>query len=374
MNLTSLLRTETDLCQVAIATPPQGQAQDFDSPAPLKAGIVTVTAALTTLSIAFTGGRLHTNFRKLSWGDGFVLAALLIDIAGGVLMCAFADYSRHMWDIPLCWPITRYMQVFTISTAMRWAIRLGLLLNFLVYSISFVVWCYTAAPHVGHSWLSLAEETALDPNVFEFRYAEAQAPVVLALDLYMFFLPLPAVAGLNMSASKRLRLFLVFGTALLGIVACAVNLTYRVVAVRSSDRTYFGAIIFIATQVEMSAAIIVASMPAFSKFFRGCIWGSTIIMSLRTIIAGNRGPHSHKSLSRYRRGPNQPRTGRDEHRAGAKRQHQDLLDESWLMDSELDFGNEGSGPMIASPGAVYFDGVRTSSDDCWESEVGDRRA
>lgn len=98
---------------------------------------------------------------------------------------------------------------------MRWAIRLGLLMNFLVYSISFVVWCYTAAPHAGQSWLSLAEETALSPNVFDFHYAEGQAPVVLALDLYMFLLPLTAVAGLRMSVRKRLRLLAVFSTALL---------------------------------------------------------------------------------------------------------------------------------------------------------------
>lgn len=98
---------------------------------------------------------------------------------------------------------------------MRRAICLGHLLNFLVYATSIVVWCYTAAPHAGQTWATLAEQTALDPEPLDFRYAEAQALVVLALDLYMFLLPLPAVASLHLSTRKRLRLVAVFGTGVL---------------------------------------------------------------------------------------------------------------------------------------------------------------
>lgn len=62
---------------------------------------------------------------------------------------------------------------------------------------------------------TLVERTALDPNIFGFHYAEAQAPVVLMLDLYILVLPLPAIAVLKMSVRKRIRVIAVFGTAAL---------------------------------------------------------------------------------------------------------------------------------------------------------------
>lgn len=73
MSVEDFLSLGTDLCQLAIATPPKGQVRDFDRPATLKTVIVAITVILTPLSIVFAGGRLHTNIRKLSWGDGMYM-------------------------------------------------------------------------------------------------------------------------------------------------------------------------------------------------------------------------------------------------------------------------------------------------------------
>lgn len=108
-----------------------------------------------------------------------------------------------------------FQQVFDISTAMRWAIRAGYLVNFLVYFLSIGVWSYYSAPLVGQSWEDIVEEAARKPDLISFHYAVGQAPVVLLLDLYILVLPLPTILGLKLSARKRLRLVAVFGVGVL---------------------------------------------------------------------------------------------------------------------------------------------------------------
>lgn len=100
---------------------------------------------------------------------------------------------------------------------MRWAIRAGHAVNFLVYAVSIAVWSYAAAPRPGEAWDDLLREMERRPDRFglEFRYAEGQAPFVLLLDLYMFLLPLPCIAGLKLSFGKRLRVMAIFGVAAL---------------------------------------------------------------------------------------------------------------------------------------------------------------
>lgn len=76
----------------------------------------------------------------------------------------------------------------------------------------------------------------------------------------------------------------------------------------------------------MNVAIIVTSMPAFSKFFRMYVWSSRILNALRT--AGRLGEAGSGKLFKpqNRVDPNQHRTGRDEHRAQKRRNYYELDD------------------------------------------------
>lgn len=60
----------TNLCQIAIASPPHGHVSNLDDPASMRLLIIATTVVCTTLSAVFTFGRLYSNIKKLSWSDG----------------------------------------------------------------------------------------------------------------------------------------------------------------------------------------------------------------------------------------------------------------------------------------------------------------
>lgn len=98
---------------------------------------------------------------------------------------------------------------------MRRAIQAGIVANCLIYLISIIIWSRTSTPNPGQTWEAMIVDGYLHPDFFEFKFAEGQAPVVVALDVYMFLLPFPALTRLRLSLKAKIRFVAVFGTALL---------------------------------------------------------------------------------------------------------------------------------------------------------------
>lgn len=70
MSVASLFPPGTDLCQIAMASPQEGQVSNLDDPPLLRTEMITLTVVLTSLTTIFVSGRLHANIKKLSWSDG----------------------------------------------------------------------------------------------------------------------------------------------------------------------------------------------------------------------------------------------------------------------------------------------------------------
>lgn len=89
----------------------------------------------------------------------------------------------------------------------------------------------------------------------------------------------------------------------------------------------------------MNVATVVASMPAFTAFFRVYIWDSRVLRSLRMRMGGSDTAEDPDKIAarKLRLDPNQPRTGRDEHRGQMRRVYHEL-DDSWLMNTQSTAG------------------------------------
>lgn len=126
----SSLPPGTDLCAIPAAEPPPGQTSNFVNPPNLATETIAVTTVTLTWATLFTAARLYTNFRKLTWADGFVLIALVLSATYNALVldsqflvyeiCRLIrlmirlvlKYTRHQWDIPACWFTARYMKAW----------------------------------------------------------------------------------------------------------------------------------------------------------------------------------------------------------------------------------------------------------------------
>lgn len=108
----SSLPPGTDLCAIPAAEPPPGQTSNFVNPPNLATETIAVTTVTLTWATLFTAARLYTNFRKLTWADGFVLIALVLSATYNALVLDMLKYTRHQWDIPACWFTARYMKAW----------------------------------------------------------------------------------------------------------------------------------------------------------------------------------------------------------------------------------------------------------------------
>ncbi|KAF3762949.1 hypothetical protein M406DRAFT_357647, partial [Cryphonectria parasitica EP155] len=294
------------LCLIAPVQPPDGYTSNLVNPPSLANTAIAVCSIMIFWASVLMAGRLYVNFRKLAVADYVAIAAFIFDVAHAVVVILTRRWFRHEWDIPICWFTGEYMkidfansiiapfavglsktsvflillQIFSVKQSMRWAIYAGIAVNAIVYVPNLFVTGFLGAPHAGETWSDL---------VVNQRPADAkwlgtyQGPCAVLLDIYIFILPFPILKTLNMPRKLRLKLFILFGTALMGIVASVIACVYRFrLIVASGDDTWADAQVFLPIIVEDFVTLIVGCMPAFATFLRLHVANSTFYKKLRT--------------------------------------------------------------------------------------------
>lgn len=104
-----------------------------------------------------------------------------------------------------------FSQIFSIKGSMKTAIRIGLVLNFLLYFTGIPVEAYYQAPNIGQKWETLMLSEKLRQAIY---WGLVQSSVAIVLDLYIFILPLPVIAQLHIPSRKQAKLGAIFSTAL----------------------------------------------------------------------------------------------------------------------------------------------------------------
>ncbi|KAI1110850.1 hypothetical protein F5Y14DRAFT_336819 [Nemania sp. NC0429] len=335
----------TDLCQIPIGIPPDGQGPDFNDVG-LTSLTISFTVILTAIAIVFAFGRLVANIRKLGLSDLFVLFAAIANVIYAVFMIVYVKYDRHQWNLPLCWingeyelvaylyesltclslffsktaTLLLFRQVFNVSRAMNIAIWIGIAVSFALYGSSLGALSYFSAPHAGQTWDGVATQAIITnlsplykgvaPIVIPLYWGVAQGAIGTVFDIYIFILPLPILARLNLSNKRKLQISALFFVAILGVVGSVVSLAYRVVSIHgpTPDLTYSAAVLLNCNLIEMNIALVVCSTPAFANFMRNYVMQSRIFKSLRSSLGSS---NSGLIRSKISLGPNRPRTGRD---------------------------------------------------------------
>ncbi|KAI0169802.1 hypothetical protein GGR52DRAFT_551635 [Hypoxylon sp. FL1284] len=289
----------TDPCSIPVASLPAGQEEPhFVNPPSQEKMTIGISIVLLVLTTAFVTARISANWHNLRWPDWFTLFAFASNTANIGIIMSLSKYSRHQWDMPMCWILDAgylkglyaqmmtyamallfskaaifllYLQIFGIKASMHIAVYIGLAFNALLYTTFIPTASIFSAPRPGRPWVSIATE--------DNSHILASCGVVIGvssviLDVYILVLPLPIIYHLATSSSRRLQLAAVFGAALAGVVASIISLVYRVKLLQdANDRTWNRALVVAANAAENSVALIVGSAPAFSTFFRKHVAG-----------------------------------------------------------------------------------------------------
>ncbi|KAK3940296.1 hypothetical protein QBC46DRAFT_354284 [Diplogelasinospora grovesii] len=340
-----------DLCAFPGAAPPAGTVSNFINPPSLAPTIIGVCVVMVTSATLFMVGRLFANYkRNLAWSDYCALIALIFSLAHGGLMLAQLKYARHQWDIPACWFFGNYakiifsqsmmlipglffskaaifllfQQIFEIENFMRPAIIIGMVFNLLIHLTGFGVEAYYQAPSPGQGWDDLMLSGKPNRAIY---WGVVQSACSIVLDLYIFILPLPTIFRLNLPPLKRFQVVAVFSAAFMGVVANVVSLVYRVMlTIDLSDGTWKLYAILLCTVVEINIALIVCSVPGFSRFMRIYVSEWAPVKTLRSKIYGYSTSDKTKSPDSSHDSKNKPRT------ALGRREYIELND-AWLMKS-----------------------------------------
>ncbi|GIJ98279.1 hypothetical protein Aspvir_000395 [Aspergillus viridinutans] len=293
----SSLPPGTDLCAIPAAQPPPGQAPNFVNPPSLASATIAVTTVTLAWAALFTAARLYTNFRKLTWADGFVVIALALSATynGLILASQFLLHQILYAQGVLLGPVIFFAkssifllcrQIFTIQKSMKYAIRFGLLFTFVLYWPGVGLESYYAAPHIGETWEDLLVNKRPEHLIY---WGVVQGTLSVVLDIYIFILPLPLLSKLQLPRKKRWQLLIIFSTAMMGIIASVIALVFRVRLLTTADTTFTQSALFICVNVENNVAIIVSSMPFFATFFRSHVLDSALLKTLRSRLSSSGG-------------------------------------------------------------------------------------
>lgn len=105
-----------------------------------------------------------------------------------------------------------FLQIFSVNKKMRFAIYAGLVGIIADYGPNLILGPYYSVPHVGETWTDLLVNRRPYQLV---KVGLEQAALAVILDLYIFILPFPMLSSLKLGSQRRLRLSIVFGTALM---------------------------------------------------------------------------------------------------------------------------------------------------------------
>ncbi|KAI1120822.1 hypothetical protein F5Y10DRAFT_282980 [Nemania abortiva] len=297
-----------DLCAFPAAAHPNGLPPNFKNPTSLRTTIIAISAITAGISLIITAGRLYVNRNCLKIADYTSILALILDYATTGVILSISRSYRHQWNVPACWiDVTYakivfaevllvgpslfvskaaifllYRQLFSVEKRIRLAVKIGLVVSFIAYFATTLVFIYFEVPHKGETW-----EDLITPDGSARTRSAVPSGVTLGsfsilIDLYIFTLPLPTLYRLNLALSKKIQLIALFATASFGIIASVVCVVYRTKLLGPDDSTWTSGNVAIAIVVENNVAVIVGSLPAFTHFLRLHVADTTIYRRLRS--------------------------------------------------------------------------------------------
>ncbi|KAG7047236.1 integral membrane protein [Colletotrichum scovillei] len=274
-------QVETDLC----ATFPKPSRREEAR---------AVALSLSIIAFTVVGLRCISRYlvdHRLWWDDWMIIAAtiLLAAITGIQIAGTGLGFGLHYWHVEP-WASTRLIQMFYIGEQLyilaqimakislllffsriffssRWfylTTQLFILFLILHAAIFLFLVIFECTP-VTSTW-NLDDPSRKCMNIVAIGYSGAVFSVIE--DIAILLLPIPELLRLQLSTKKKLWLSLIFGLGSFGCVTSMVRLKFLVHLSFTSDVTWDNVDVINWSLVEVSCAILCASLPALRPLLR----------------------------------------------------------------------------------------------------------
>ncbi|KAI0818348.1 hypothetical protein GGR55DRAFT_71664 [Xylaria sp. FL0064] len=274
--------------------PPEGVESNFDNPPngnTLVIAVLSVSLALSSLCLLIRVLAKGVYLKKFQVEDVVILPAYIFFVAFSVYIYRVAaenGFFVHAWDIRFGDLAEFYHNFFYVTNfylatmiflksaillewirlfvpgktrnAFFWTCHTVAILNALYYTANIIVENVSCTPKA-YWWDKSLTGHCLNGTVL----ALTSATVNLAFDIIILILPQKVIWTLNMSPSRRLGVSFVFVIGVLAAVLAAVRLSAAVTYIMEADYTYNLAPQALLQTAEMTAGILVFTIPAMPK-------------------------------------------------------------------------------------------------------------
>ncbi|KAI0539681.1 hypothetical protein GGR58DRAFT_463759 [Xylaria digitata] len=274
--------------------PPEGVESNFDNPSngnTLVIAVLSVSLAISSLFLLIRGLAKGVYLKKFQVEDAVIVPAYIFFVVFSVYIyriAATTGFFVHAWDIRFGDLAEFYHNFFYVTNfylatmiflksailmewvrlfvpgktrnAFFWTCYAVATLNALYYTANIIVENVSCTPKA-FWWDKSLTGHCLNGTVL----ALTSATVNLAFDIVILILPQKVIWTLNMSTSRRLGVSVVFVIGLLAVVLAAVRLSSAVTYIKEADYTYNLAPQALLQTAEMTAGILVFTIPAMPK-------------------------------------------------------------------------------------------------------------
>ncbi|KAJ0123762.1 hypothetical protein J7T55_012231 [Diaporthe amygdali] len=246
-----------DLCDFPAASPPDGVIPNFVDPESLATTTFAFGIILTSCATLVVAVRLYINWGKLNWADYLMAVAAALNIAYTCLLISLRDDLSISIQSPSVGCASLLDECNSVAV-----------FGIVIYVPSIPFTAIFDAPKVGQTWEDELEYLATSSNNGLIYWGLVQSSGSVVLDLFIFFIPMPVLNKLQLPLKRKLELFALFATALLGVAASAIGLVFRIKLLSTRDSTWHQAELALSVFAENNTAIVVGCMPAFAKFVK----------------------------------------------------------------------------------------------------------
>ncbi|TGO56336.1 hypothetical protein BCON_0079g00300 [Botryotinia convoluta] len=154
-----------------------------------------------------------------------------------------------------------YLEIFEALRWMKICVYIGATFCSAFYLAGTILLFYLSTPFGSETFATMIFSHR---QVVFLRVGVPMAAISLGIDIYLFILPLIAVSKLRIPTKKKTLV-------MVGLLACLgslLSLIYRVIMVRSDDKSWKGISVVIAILVELFSGVIICCFPSLLLFFR----------------------------------------------------------------------------------------------------------
>ncbi|KAJ8122055.1 hypothetical protein ONZ43_g1652 [Nemania bipapillata] len=296
--------------------PPDGVESNFDNPSngnTLVVSVLSVSLTISSLFLIIRGLAKGVYVKRFQIEDFVIIPAYVFFVAFSVYIyriAATTGFFVHAWDIRFGDLAGFYHNFFYVTNfylatmiflksaillewirlfvpgktrnAFFWTCHVVAVLNALYYTANIIVENVSCKPKA-YWWDKSLTGHCLNGTVL----ALTSATVNLAFDIIILILPQKVIWTLNMSKMRRLGVSVVFVIGLLAVVLAALRVSSSVTYIMEADYTYNLAPQALLQTAEMTAGILVFTIPATPKLMANVMKKAT--SSVEKLISSRRG-------------------------------------------------------------------------------------